>query len=198
LHDDSRARLAPGFVFLRMSLSMRVIGLAGWSGAGKTTLLTKLIPEFNRRGVRVSTIKHAHHAFDLDTPGKDSWAHRQAGASEVLISSARRWALLHELRDEPEAALPELLARLSPVDLVIVEGFKRDPHTKLEVYRAANGKPPLHPDDPSIVAVASDTPFPEAGRPVIGLDDVAAIADCLFANAQPLDAVLARAQQEGL
>lgn len=173
---------------------MRVIGLAGWSGAGKTTLLTKLIPEFNRRGVGVSTIKHAHHAFDLDTPGKDSWAHRQAGASEVLISSAKRWALLHELRDEPEAVLPELLARLSPVDLVLVEGFKRDPHVKLEVYRAANGKPPLHPDDPSIVAVASDTAFPKAGRPVIGLDDVAAIADCLFAKAQPLDAVLARAK----
>jgi len=177
-----------------MSLSMRVIGLAGWSGAGKTTLLTRLIPEFNRRGVRVSTIKHAHHAFDLDTPGKDSWAHRQAGASEVLISSAKRWALLHELRDEPEAALPELLARLSPVDLVIVEGFKRDPHAKLEIYRAANGKPPLHPDDPSIVAIASDTAFPDAGRPVIGLDDVPAIADCLFAQAQPLDAVLARAK----
>ncbi|CAD5297771.1 Molybdopterin-guanine dinucleotide biosynthesis adapter protein [Bosea sp. 62] len=175
---------------------MRVIGLAGWSGAGKTTLLTKLIPEFNRRGVRVSTIKHAHHAFDLDTPGKDSWAHRQAGASEVLISSAKRWALLHELRDEPEAALPELLARLSPVDIVLVEGFKRDPHAKLEVYRAANGKPPLHPDDPSIVAIASDTAFPDAGRPVIGLDDVAAIADCLFANAQPLDAVLARVKED--
>jgi len=95
------------------------------------------------------------------------------------------------LRDEPELLLPELLAKLSPVDLVIVEGFKRDPHAKLEVYRAANGKPPLHPDDPSIVAIASDTAFPEAGRPVIGLDDVPAIADCLFANAQPLDAVLA-------
>lgn len=173
---------------------MRVIGLAGWSGAGKTTLLTKLIPEFNRRGVAVSTIKHAHHAFDLDTPGKDSFLHRQAGASEVLISSAKRWALLHELRDEAEATLPELLAKLSPVDLVIVEGFKRDPHAKIEVYRAANGKPPLHPDDPSIVAIASDTPFAGAGRPVIGLDDVSAIADCLFAQAQPLDAVLARAK----
>jgi molybdopterin-guanine dinucleotide biosynthesis protein B len=196
LHDDSRAHLAPGFVFLRMSLSMRVIGLAGWSGAGKTTLLSRLIPEFDRRGVRVSTIKHAHHAFDLDTPGKDSWAHRQAGASEVLISSAKRWALLHELRDELEAALPELLARLSPVDLVIVEGFKRDRHAKLEVYRAANGKPSLYPGDPSIVAIASDTAFPDAGRPVIGLDDVAAIADCLFAKAQPLDTVLARAKED--
>ncbi|SFB99438.1 molybdopterin-guanine dinucleotide biosynthesis protein B [Bosea sp. CRIB-10] len=173
---------------------MRVIGLAGWSGAGKTSLLTKLIPEFSRRGVRVSTIKHAHHAFDLDTPGKDSWAHRQAGASEVLISSAQRWALLHELRGEAEATLPELLARLSPVDLVIVEGFKRDPHAKLEVYRAANAKPPLHPDDPSIVAIASDTAFLQAGRPVIGLEDIPTIADCLFANAQPLDAVLSQAK----
>jgi molybdopterin-guanine dinucleotide biosynthesis protein B len=177
-----------------MSLSMRVIGLAGWSGSGKTTLLTRLIPEFNRRGVKVSTVKHAHHAFDLDTPGKDSWAHRQAGAAEVLVSSGKRWALLHELRGEPEAALPELLARLSPVDLVIVEGFKRDPHAKLEVYRAANGKPPLHPGDPSIVAIASDVAFPDAGRPVIGLDDVSAIADRLLAEAQPLDRVLARAK----
>jgi molybdopterin-guanine dinucleotide biosynthesis protein B len=173
---------------------MRVIGLAGWSGSGKTTLLTRLIPEFNRRGVKVSTVKHAHHAFDLDTPGKDSWAHRQAGAAEVLVSSGKRWALLHELRGEPEAALPELLARLSPVDLVIVEGFKRDPHAKLEVYRAANGKPPLHPGDPSIVAIASDVAFPGAGRPVIGLDDVSAIADRLLAEAQPLDRVLARAK----
>jgi molybdopterin-guanine dinucleotide biosynthesis protein B len=177
-----------------MSLSMRVIGLAGWSGSGKTTLLTRLIPEFNRRGVKVSTVKHAHHAFDLDTPGKDSWAHRQAGAAEVLVSSGKRWALLHELRGEPEAALPELLARLSPVDLVIVEGFKRDSHAKLEVYRAANGKPPLHPGDPSIVAIASDVAFPDAGRPVIGLDDVSAIADRLLAEAQPLDRVLARAK----
>ncbi|KUL97204.1 molybdopterin-guanine dinucleotide biosynthesis protein B [Bosea sp. WAO] len=175
---------------------MRVIGLAGWSGAGKTTLLTRLIPEFAGRGIAVSTIKHAHHAFDLDTPGKDSWAHREAGAAEVLISSARRWALLHELRDEPEAKLPELLARLSPVDLVIVEGFKRDPHAKLEVYRAANGKPPLYPQDDSIVAVASDTPFPQAGRPVLGLDDIPSIADLLFARAQPLAQVLARAREE--
>lgn len=173
---------------------MRVIGLAGWSGSGKTTLLTRLIPEFNRRGVKVSTVKHAHHAFDLDTPGKDSWAHRQAGAAEVLVSSGKRWALLHELRGEPEAALPELLARLSPVDLVIVEGFKRDPHAKLEVYRAANAKPPLHPGDPSIVAIASDVAFPDAGRPVVGLDDVSAIADRLLAEAQPLDRVLARAK----
>lgn len=175
---------------------MRLIGLAGWSGAGKTTLLTRLIPELNRRGVSVSTLKHAHHAFDLDTPGKDSYEHRMAGAREVLISSERRWAVMHELRDEPEAALSELLRHLSPVDLVIVEGFKREPHAKIEIYRAANGKPPLHPDDPTIVAVASDTAFPGAGRPVIALDDIAAIAEIVLARAEPLASVLARPQKQ--
>ncbi|WP_439497141.1 molybdopterin-guanine dinucleotide biosynthesis protein B [Bosea sp. (in: a-proteobacteria)] len=177
--------------------SMRVIGLAGWSGAGKTTLLTRLIPELASRGVSVSTLKHAHHAFDLDQPGKDSWEHRQAGAQEVLISSERRWALMHELREAPEATLPELLQRLAPVDLVIIEGFKREPHLKIEVHRAGNGKPPLHPGDPSIVAVAADGAFPEAGRPVVGLDDIAAIADIVLARAEPLAAVLARASRQG-
>jgi molybdopterin-guanine dinucleotide biosynthesis protein B len=172
---------------------MRVIGLAGWSGAGKTTVLTRLIPELGRRGVSVSTIKHAHHAFDLDTPGKDSYAHREAGAREVLISSARRWALMRELRVEPEALLSELLGRLSPVDLVIVEGFKREPHVKIEIHRSANAKPPLHPGDDTIVAIASDVAFPEAGRPVIAIDDIAAIADIMLAQAQPLADVLARA-----
>ncbi len=171
---------------------MRVIGLAGWSGAGKTTVVTRLIPELGRRGVSVSTLKHAHHAFDLDTPGKDSHAHREAGAREVLISSERRWALMRELRDEPEAELPDLLARLSPVDLVIVEGFKRQAHAKIEIHRAANGKPPLHPGDPTIVAVASDTAFPDAGRPVIDLDDIEGIAALMLAQAQPLAEVLAR------
>ncbi len=171
---------------------MRVIGLAGWSGAGKTTVVTRLIPELGRRGVSVSTLKHAHHAFDLDTPGKDSHAHREAGAREVLISSERRWALMRELRDEPEAELPDLLARLSPVDLVIVEGFKRQAHAKLEIHRAANGKPPLHPGDATIVAVASDTAFPDAGRPVIDIDDIQGIAALMLAQAQPLAEVLAR------
>ena len=120
---------------------MRVIGLAGWSGAGKTTLLLKLIPELNRRGVSVSTLKHAHHAFEVDEPGKDSFEHRAAGAREVLVASERRWALMHELRGAPEPGLAELLRRLSPVDLVIVEGFKREAHPKIEVHRAANGKP---------------------------------------------------------
>jgi molybdopterin-guanine dinucleotide biosynthesis protein B len=171
---------------------MRVIGLAGWSGAGKTTVVTRLIPELGRRGVSVSTLKHAHHAFDLDTPGKDSHAHREAGAREVLISSERRWALMRELRDEPEAELPDLLTRLSPVDLVIVEGFKRQAHAKLEIHRAANGKPPLHPGDSTIVAVASDTAFPDAGRPVIDIDDIQGIAALMLAQAQPLAEVLAR------
>ena len=127
---------------------MRIIGLAGWSGAGKTTLLTRLIPFLTGQGLRVATIKHAHHAFDVDVPGKDSYAHRQAGAAQVLVSSANRWALMTELRGAPEPQLPDLLARLDKADLVIVEGFKRDPHPKIEVFRAANGKPWLHPRRP--------------------------------------------------
>lgn len=172
---------------------MRVIGLAGWSGAGKTTLLTKLIPELTRRGVSVSTLKHAHHVFDVDKPGKDSFLHREAGAYEVLISSGRRWALMHELRDEAEPDLPDLLVKLSPVDLVIVEGYKRSAIPKIEVYRNANGKPPLHPGEPAIVAVASDTPFPDAGCPVLNLDDIRIVADAVLELAQPLDGFLNRA-----
>ncbi len=139
---------------------MRLIGLAGWSGAGKTTLLARLIPVLNARGIGVSTVKHAHHAFDVDKPGKDSHTHREAGARQVMVSSTNRWALMTELRGAPEPGLAELLARLDPVDLVIVEGFKRDSHPKIEVFRAANGKPWLHPDDPAIRAVAADTPPP--------------------------------------
>jgi len=170
---------------------MKVIGIAGWSGSGKTTLLTRVIPELTRRGVSVSTIKHAHHAFDIDQPGKDSHAHRAAGASEVLISSANRFALMHELRGAPEWTLGALLGKLSPVDLVLVEGFKRENHPKLEVYRAVVGKPLLHPKDPDIVAVASDGPV-TAGVPVVSLDDIAGIADILLAQAMPADAVIAR------
>jgi molybdopterin-guanine dinucleotide biosynthesis protein B len=167
---------------------MRIIGLAGWSGAGKTTLLVKIIPTLVSRGIKVSTVKHAHHNFDIDQPGKDSHAHRLAGAREVLIGSARRWALVHELRDEPEAPLATLLGKLAPVDLVIIEGFKREPHPKLEVYRAAIGKPLLHPEDPNVVAVASDAALPGANVPVVMLDDVARIADIVMAHAAPLDA----------
>jgi molybdopterin-guanine dinucleotide biosynthesis protein B len=168
---------------------MRVIGIAGWSGAGKTTLLAKLIPRLTSRGLRVSTVKHAHHAFDVDQPGKDSHTHRMAGAAEVLVSSANRWALVHELRGSPEPTLPSLLAKLAPADLVIVEGFKHGAHPKLEVYRAAVGKPPLHPSDPHIVAVASDAPVPEARVPVVGLDDVDAVADVMLARAVPVGAI---------
>jgi molybdopterin-guanine dinucleotide biosynthesis adapter protein len=173
------------------SVGMKVIGIAGWSGAGKTTLLTHVIPRLTARGLRVSTIKHAHHAFDIDQPGKDSHTHRAAGATEVLISSANRFALMRELRDESEWTLRALLEKLSPVDLVLVEGFKRETHPKLEVFRAAVGKPPLHPDDPNIVAVASDGPV-AARVPVVSLEDTEAVADILIAKAVPIDAVLAR------
>ena len=154
---------------------MRIFGLAGWSGSGKTTLLAALIPELAARGLSVSTIKHAHHDFDIDRPGKDSWRHRQAGAREVMVSSARRWALMHELRGDAEPSLDELVRRLGPVDVVIVEGFKRHPHPKLEVHRPSLGKPLLYPDDPHIVAIASDEPF-AAPLPLLSLADPAAIA----------------------
>jgi molybdopterin-guanine dinucleotide biosynthesis protein B len=170
---------------------MKIIGIAGWSGAGKTTLLTRVIPRLTARGLRVSTVKHAHHAFDIDQPGKDSHSHRVAGATEVLISSANRFALMHELRGEPEWTLHALLAKLSPVDLVLVEGFKRETHPKLEVFRAAVGKPMLQPDDPNIVAVASDGAV-AARVPVVPLDDIEAVADVLVAKALPLEAVSAR------
>ena len=162
---------------------MRIIGLAGWSGSGKTTLIKKLIPRLIARGIKVSTLKHAHHGFDLDRPGKDSFFHRAAGATEVIISSAKRWAILHELREEPEWDLRGLVAKMSPVDLVLVEGFKRDAFPKLEIHRAANGKPLIHPEDPHIVAIASDIALPQAKVPVIDLNDVESIADLLLKRA---------------
>ena len=165
---------------------MRIIGLAGWSGSGKTTLIAKLIPRLIERGLRVSTLKHAHHGFDLDKPGKDSFMHRVAGATEVIISSAKRWAILHELRDEPEWNMADLVAKMSPVDLVLVEGFKRDSFPKLEIHRAENDKPLLHPDDPYIVAVACDTALPHAKVPVIDLNDIDAVADLLLEHAVPI------------
>ena len=166
--------------------SMRIIGLAGWSGSGKTTLIKKLIPRLIARGMKVSTLKHAHHGFDLDQPGKDSFFHRTAGATEVIISSAKRFAILHELREEAEWDLPELVAKMSPVELVLVEGYKRDAFPKLEVHRAANGKPLIHPDDPHVVAVAADIALPDAKVPVVDLDDVEAIADLLLKFAVPV------------
>jgi molybdopterin-guanine dinucleotide biosynthesis adapter protein len=158
---------------------MRIFGLAGWSGSGKTTLLAALIPELIARGLSVSTIKHAHHTFDIDQPGKDSWRHRAAGAREVLVGSARRWALMHELRDAAEPTLDQLVARLSPVDLIIVEGFKRDRHAKIAVHRPALGKELLYPDDPQIVAIASDGPL-AAPIPLLPLNDAGAIASFMI------------------
>jgi molybdopterin-guanine dinucleotide biosynthesis protein B len=165
---------------------MRIIGLAGWSGAGKTTLVAKLIPSITARGLRVSTLKHAHHAFDVDQPGKDSYMHRMAGATEVLVSSQNRFALMHELRGAPELTLPQLLAKLSSVDLVIIEGYKRDPHPKLEVFRASVGKPLIHPDDPHVVAIASDVALPEMRVPRVSLDDTDAIIDIMLKHAARL------------
>ena len=156
---------------------MRLFGLAGWSGAGKTTLVVRLLPALAARGLTVSTMKHAHHSFDIDQPGKDSFRHRAAGATEVMIASSQRWALMHEHQGSAEPTAAALAARMTPVDLVLVEGFKREPHPKLEVHRIANGKPLLHPDDPHIVAVASDQPLPGVDLPVLPLDDVEAIAD---------------------
>jgi molybdopterin-guanine dinucleotide biosynthesis protein B len=174
---------------------MRIIGLAGWSGSGKTTLLAKVIPSIIARGLKVSTLKHAHHAFDVDQPGKDSHTHRMAGASEVLVSSANRWALVHELRGDAELTLEALLDKLSPVDLVLVEGYKRQPHPKLEIYRASLGKPLMHPDDPAIIGIASDQPLPAAPIPVIDLDDVEQVTEFLIRHAAPIHAVPAVAER---
>jgi molybdopterin-guanine dinucleotide biosynthesis protein B len=169
--------------------AMRVVGLAGWSGAGKTTLITRVVPLLKRRGVRVSTVKHAHHAFEIDRPGKDSWLHREAGATEVAIVSSRRWAIVHELRGGREPPLTEILAKLSPADLVIVEGFKRLALPKLEIFRASLAKPLLQPDDDCIVAIAADDPLPQAQVPVLMLDDIESIADVLQAEAVPRERI---------
>ena len=162
---------------------MKVFGIAGYSGAGKTTLLEKLIPQFTARGLRVSVIKHAHHGFDIDRPGKDSYRHREAGASEVLLSCNDRWALMRERRGGSDVTLDELLARLAPCDLVLVEGFKQEPIPKLEVYRPENGKPPLFPERSDIVAVASNVAL-ATSLPRLALDDVAAIADFVMNTLQ--------------
>jgi molybdopterin-guanine dinucleotide biosynthesis protein B len=189
---------------------MRVLGFAGWSGSGKTTLIVKLIPALIARGLSVSTLKHAHHSLEIDKPGKDSYLHREAGAREVLVASANRWALMHELRDQDEPRLLDLLPKLSQVDLVIVEGFKREAHAKIEVHRAETGKPFLFPEDRNIVAVVSDTPprFPEQTNlpldlgshsdslhrsgdvaemlPFASMNDVEAVCDLVMQSAVPL------------
>lgn len=156
---------------------MRVIGVVGYKNAGKTTLVERLVAEFARRGLAVSTVKHAHHSVDLDEPGRDSWRHREAGAREVLLATGRRWALMHELRQEPEPSLTDLLTRLTPVDIVVVEGFKTARHDKIEAFRAANGHPLIASTDGTVKAVASDTPLDGLPCPVLDLDDIPAIAD---------------------
>jgi len=176
-------------------MAARVLGIVGWSGAGKTTLITRLIPVLAERGMRVATIKHAHHSFDVDQPGKDSYEHRRAGAGEVIISSARRWVQMHELGEETEPTLAQLLRKVSPCDLVLVEGFKSERHPKMEVFREAAGKTPLHPGDRAVVAIASDQPLPGAPVPVVDLNDIASVANVVCERAQPLGAVIAQLQR---
>ena len=156
---------------------MKVFGLAGWSGSGKTTVMVNLLPELIKRGFSVSTVKHAHHKFDIDRPGKDSYEHRRAGATEVMISSINRWALMHELGQNNDLPLTELIEHMSPVDLLIVEGFKWEPHPKLEIHRPSLRKPLLQPDDTNIVAVASDEQLDGLDVPVLPLSDILGIAD---------------------
>lgn len=160
---------------------MRLYGVVGWKNAGKTGLMERLVTEISGRGFSVSTVKHAHHVFDVDQPGKDSYRHRQAGATEVLLASRKRFALMHELRDAPEPTLDELLGKLSPVDLVLIEGYKRDAHSKVEAHRAETGNALIAPDDPTIRAVASDTAL-TLDRPVFDLNDTAAIADFILSE----------------
>ena len=160
---------------------MRLYGVVGWKNAGKTGLMERLVAEICGRGISVSTVKHAHHVFDVDQPGKDSFRHRTAGATEVLLASRKRFALMHELRASQEPTLEVLLSKLSPVDLVLIEGYKRDTHAKIEAFRAETGNPLIAENDPTIKAVASDTPM-SFNRPVFDLDDTRAIADFILAE----------------
>ena len=160
---------------------MKVFGVTGWKNAGKTGLMERLVTEFTARGFTVSTVKHAHHSFDVDQPGRDSYRHRKAGAREVLLASGQRFALMHELRGAAEPALADLLAKLSPVDLVLVEGYKREPHPKIEAFRAEAGHDLIAPGDARIVAVASNVPL-DLDRPVFDLNDTGSIADFVQAE----------------
>ena len=160
---------------------MNVYGVIGWKNAGKTTLVERLVAEISGRGYRVSTVKHTHHMVDVDQPGKDSHRHRQAGAHQVILSSSSRWAVMTELRGAPETPLRELLSHLAPVDLVIVEGYKRDTHPKVEAWRAETGQPLIATDDATIRAVASND-APDTSKPVIELDDIPAIADFILGD----------------
>ena len=158
---------------------MRVYGVVGWKNAGKTTLMERLVSDITGRGFTVSTIKHAHHVFDVDRPGKDSFRHREAGAQEVLVASGARWALMHELRDTEEPPLEALLARMSPVDLILIEGYKRDSHFKVEAYRAETGAPLIGADDPTVKAIATNDAI-EATQPLLPLDDPKMVADFIL------------------
>ena len=160
---------------------MKVIGFAGWSGSGKTVLIERIVPLLTARGLEVSLIKRSHHEFEIDVPGKDSYRHRQAGCREVLLSSGARWAQIHELRGEPEQTLQQLIDRISPCDLLLVEGFKREAIPKIEIFRQANAKLPLHPRDPHIVALATDRRF-DTALPQFDLDDASGIADFICAH----------------
>lgn len=166
---------------MRHNRGMKIFGFAGYSGSGKTTLIEQVIPLITRRGMTVSLIKHAHHAFDVDQPGKDSYRHRAAGCTEVLVTSSQRWALMHELRGAPEPDLAEQIRHISPCDLLLVEGYKREPIPKLEVYRREIGEPLIHPHDPHIVAVATDAAL-DTTLPQLDLNDPAAIADFIVAH----------------
>ena len=160
---------------------MKIYGIVGWKNAGKTGLMERLVTEITGRGLTVSTVKHAHHSFDVDHPGKDSHRHRVAGASEVLLASRNRFALMHELRDADEPTLAQLLSRLSPVDLVLIEGYKRDAHPKIEAFRAETGNRLIAPEDPTVRAVASDTAL-TLDRPVFDLNDTVTIADFILSE----------------
>jgi molybdopterin-guanine dinucleotide biosynthesis adapter protein len=173
----------------------KILGIVGWSGSGKTTLITRLIPLLAARGLRIATLKHAHHAFDVDQPGKDSYEHRKAGASEVIVSSSRRWVQMHEIGEGREAPLPQLLRQISPCDLILIEGYKSERHSKLEVFRDAVGKAPLYPKDRHIVAIASDPVIPGLRVPVVDLNDIEAVGNAVCACAEPFDPVLARLEE---
>ncbi|MBL6957597.1 MAG: molybdopterin-guanine dinucleotide biosynthesis protein B [Rhodospirillales bacterium] len=159
---------------------MKVFGLVGWSGSGKTTLLTSVLPELARRGLTVSTMKHTHHRFDVDKPGKDSFEHREAGANEVMVVSSKRWALMHEHEEKQNPDMDQLIGRMAPVDLLLIEGFKQHRHAKLEVHRPAVGKPLLCLEDPGIIAVASDEALTDVKVPVLDLNDSAAVTQFIL------------------
>lgn len=164
-------------------MSSPVFGVTGWKNSGKTTLVTRLVAELTGRGLVVSTVKHAHHAFDIDKTGTDSYRHREAGAREVMIVSGNRWALMHELREEDEPPMLQALERISPCDLILIEGYKREPHPKIEARRRESTKSGLlAPEDPTIVAIAADHATPDDGRPLFDLDDISGIADFIVAH----------------